>query len=345
MSLQHRRCTWCDSRAPRPGYHAQPVRRTGRPHPWAGSTGHLWGRCRGRVLLSVLPVSPRARPPETAPAERLGRLALARGPVAGPIGGWVPEQPGLVRVRAGEPCPDPRPDPRAEAALALPDEGPPEGSGPVPVEGPVEGPVAVGTVAVGTVAGLLRTARVDPGRRGAVALALVGLLAALVAGGVLLRGRPSVQPLVVPAVAGAPTTEAGPEVVVDVAGKVRRPGLVRLPLGSRVDDAIRKAGGALPGAATGSLNLARKLTDGEQVLVGVDAPAGPGGGPAGDGLLDLNTATAQDFDGLPGIGPVLADRIVSWRTEHGRFASVDQLREVSGIGESKYQSIKAKVRV
>ena len=62
-------------------------------------------------------------------------------------------------------------------------------------------------------------------------------------------------------------------------------------------------------------------------------------------MLDLNTATAQAFDALPGIGPVLADRIVSWRTEHGRFASVDQLREVSGIGESKYRSLKSKVRI
>jgi competence protein ComEA len=67
--------------------------------------------------------------------------------------------------------------------------------------------------------------------------------------------------------------------------------------------------------------------------------------PGGSAQLDLNTATAQDLDALPGIGPVLADRIVSWRTEHGRFGSVDQLREVSGIGESKYQSLKAKVRV
>ena len=127
-----------------------------------------------------------------------------------------------------------------------------------------------------------------------------------------------------------------------IAGRVRHPGLVRLHPGARVDDALRAAGGVLPGTSTVSLNLAAKVQDGEQVLVGEAAPTGPSGGSA---LLDLNSATAQDFDALPGIGPVLADRIVSWRTEHGRFGSVDQLREVSGIGESKYQSLKSKVRV
>ena len=109
-------------------------------------------------------------------------------------------------------------------------------------------------------------------------------------------------------------------------------------------------------AAVGLLNLARVLVDGEQVLVGVEPPPGAaapvegsGGGPgapaAGGGLLDLNAASASDLDGLPGIGPVLAQRIVDWRTEHGRFASVDQLREVTGIGEAKYQDLVEKVVV
>lgn len=193
----------------------------------------------------------------------------------------------------------------------------------------------------------LRGGTYDPGRRGAAALLVLGLVAALVAGGVLLRGRATEQPLAVPAVAGTPSAVTGPQIVVDVEGKVRRPGLVRLPEGARVDDALRAAGGALPGASTASLNLAQKLGDGQQVLVGLDPPAaGPGTRGAGaGGLLDLNAATAEQLDGLPGIGPVLAQRIVDWRTEHGRFASVDQLREVSGIGESKYASLKAKVRV
>lgn len=203
---------------------------------------------------------------------------------------------------------------------------------------------------VATLRALLASARVDPGRRGALALAAVGVVAAVVAGVVLLRGRPTAEPLAPPPVtgrsAGAVAASAGPDLVVDVAGKVRRPGLVHLPSGARVADALTAAGGPLPGTSTGTLNLARKLTDGEQVLVGAEAPV-PGAAPgvAAGGLLDLNAATAQDFDALPGIGPVLADRIVAWRTEHGRFASVDQLREVSGIGESKYQSLKSKVRV
>lgn len=189
-----------------------------------------------------------------------------------------------------------------------------------------------------TVREVLAEARVDPARQGVLALVLVAVVAAVVAGFLLLRGRPSEQPVAPPPITSG--TTSGPELVVDVAGQVRHPGLVRLPAGARVDDALRAAGGVLPGTSTGTLNLAAKVQDGEQVLVGASA-----GSPAAPALLDLNTATAQDFDALPGIGPVLADRIVSWRTEHGRFGSVDQLREVSGIGESKYQSLKAKVRV
>jgi len=209
----------------------------------------------------------------------------------------------------------------------------------------------------------VRTGRLDPGRRGAAALVLAALLAALLAGGVLLRGRPEEVP--VPQVlssgtplpgasAGAePTGPVGPggsaEVVVSVAGRVVRPGLVRLPAGSRVDDALRAAGGPVEGSSPGLLNLARRLVDGEQVLVGVEpAPGMPATGSdagAAGGLLDLNTATIADLDDLPGIGPVLAQRILDWRSEHQRFASVDQLREVTGIGEAKYQDLKAQVTV
>jgi competence protein ComEA len=203
-----------------------------------------------------------------------------------------------------------------------------------------------GGVVPGTVRELLRSGRLDPGRRGVLALVVVALVAAAVAGVILLRGRSTEQPLPVPTVAGAVSTGTGtgPEVVVDVAGKVRHPGLVRLPAGSRIDDAVHAAGGVLPGVSTGALNLAQKVTDGQQVLVSVQAPLGAGG-PSAGGLLDLNTATPGQLDGLPGIGPVLADKIVSWRTEHGSFASIDQLRQVGGIGESKYQALKSKVRV
>lgn len=190
---------------------------------------------------------------------------------------------------------------------------------------------------------VLATARWNPGRRGVLVLAVVGLVAAVLATVVLVRARPSSQPLAVPpAVGGATTAATGGQLVVDVAGKVRRPGLVSLAAGARVDDALRAAGGVLPGVRTDALNLARKLADGEQVLVGVAAAAA---GAGASGLLNLNTATATDIEKLPGIGPVLAQKIVDWRTEHSRFASVDQLREVSGIGESKFAGLRTKVTV
>ncbi len=231
-----------------------------------------------------------------------------------------------------------------------------------PAEEPDPAPETVADVAVEPVAerswaprhASLDTARwrLDPGRRGAAALVAVALLAAAVAGVVAFRSRPQEMAVPVVEAAGAPLPGASAEatsgeVVVAVAGQVRTPGLVRLPAGSRVDDAVRAAGGPLAGADLGLLNLARRLVDGEQVLVGVEPPAGgpAAGSGAGGGLLNLNAASASDLDGLPGIGPVLAQRIVDWRTENGPFASVDQLREVTGIGEAKFQDLQAKVTV
>ncbi len=137
--------------------------------------------------------------------------------------------------------------------------------------------------------------------------------------------------------------------MVDVAGKVRRPGLVKLPAGSRVADAIAAAGGALPQASTIGMSLARKVIDGEQLVIGEPQPAGStaqtSGSVASSGLLDLNTASASDLEGLPGIGPVLAQRVINWRTAHGGFASVDQLREVSGLGGKKFDVLAPLVRV
>lgn len=146
------------------------------------------------------------------------------------------------------------------------------------------------------------------------------------------------HPLVV---AAGPTTSPGPaSVIVDVAGRVRRPGVFTLPAGSRVIDAIRKAGGAGPKVDLSGLNLARVLSDGEQVLVGRPAAAGVAAGAASapgaaatGGLLNLNTATMEQLDGLPGVGPVTAQKILSWREEHGRFSSVDELLEIDGVGE------------
>jgi competence protein ComEA len=197
-----------------------------------------------------------------------------------------------------------------------------------------------------TVAEVLGESRFHPGRRGALALGCVAVVAALLGAGVMLHGRASEQPLEVPPVSGTVVSTSGPQLVVDVEGKVRRPGLVTVADGARVDDVLKAAGGLLPGASTTGLNLARKVVDGEQLLVGVEPVAGaPGASATAGGLLNLNLATSSDFDDLPGIGPVLADRIVQWRTDHGRFASIDQLREVSGIGEAKYASIKSKVTV
>ncbi|MEU0406607.1 ComEA family DNA-binding protein [Streptomyces griseorubiginosus] len=154
---------------------------------------------------------------------------------------------------------------------------------------------------------------------------------------------------------------AGAEIVVDVSGKVREPGVHRLPAGSRVADALKAAGGVRPGTDTDSLNRARFLVDGEQVVVGAPAPAAapgmaggpvngapagpPGGGPAGAAApVSLNTATVDQLDTLPGVGPVLAQHILDYRTQHGGFRSVDELREVNGIGDRRFADLRNLVR-
>ncbi|MFJ6432317.1 helix-hairpin-helix domain-containing protein [Streptomyces sp. NPDC091416] len=152
---------------------------------------------------------------------------------------------------------------------------------------------------------------------------------------------------------------AGPggQVVVDVSGKVRRPGIHRLPSGARVADALRVAGGARPGVSLDSLNRARVLIDGEQIIVGappgpaaasgtgtVGGPAAAGGAAGAAGPVGLNTATVEQLDTLPGVGPVLAQHIVDYRTRHGGFRSVDELREVNGIGDRRFAELRPRVR-
>ncbi|MGW3101518.1 helix-hairpin-helix domain-containing protein [Streptomyces sp. NPDC001100] len=149
---------------------------------------------------------------------------------------------------------------------------------------------------------------------------------------------------------------AGAEIVVDVSGKVRKPGVHRLPAGSRVTDALRAAGGLRSGTNTEGLNLARFLVDGEQIVVGAPLPAavpgaGGAGGSTGTGAgaapgapVSLNTATADQLNTLPGVGPVLAQHIIDYRTRHGGFRSVDELRQVNGIGDRRFADLRDLVR-
>ncbi|MFE2888657.1 helix-hairpin-helix domain-containing protein [Streptomyces sp. NPDC059272] len=147
---------------------------------------------------------------------------------------------------------------------------------------------------------------------------------------------------------------AGAEIVVDVSGKVREPGVHRLPAGSRVTDALRAAGGVRPGTNTEGLNRARFLVDGEQIVVGGPAPvavpaagganiagvAGSAAGAAPTAPVSLNTGTAEQLNTLPGVGPVLAQHIIDYRTQHGGFRSVDELRQVNGIGDRRFADLR-----
>jgi competence protein ComEA len=140
--------------------------------------------------------------------------------------------------------------------------------------------------------------------------------------------------------AGASSREGGSgTVTVDVAGDVRRPGIAVLHTGARVVDALKAAGGARGGVDLTSLNLARVLVDGEQILVGVDPPAGVAASISGTAapaatLVNINTADQVALESLPEVGPVTAQSILAWREEHGAFTSVDQLLDVDGIGEA-----------
>ena len=141
-------------------------------------------------------------------------------------------------------------------------------------------------------------------------------------------------------------------VVVDVAGKVRRPGVYTLPSGARVYEALRAAGGVRHGANTLSLNLAAVLQDGQQIVVGAPAGAvapvpvtGSGGASAPAALVNLNTATLEELESLPGVGPVLGQNILDWRAAHQQFTSVDQLSDVTGIGDVRLAQLRPLVTV
>ena len=229
--------------------------------------------------------------------------------------------------------------------------------------------------------GWVSRVRADPGRAGAIGLAIVAALAVLITVFTLLRDRPAPVmsaklPPVEKAATAGPRSSASPRagepggpdrpVVVSVVGLVHTPGLVTLPPGARIADALLAAGGAVNGADTIGLNMARPLGDGEQIVVGLapvsgqptalgssvagatptskTAPPGPGKPKPGQ-VLDLNTATVADLDALPGVGPVTAAAIVAWRQANGKFTSVDQLADVDGIGPARLEKLRALVRV
>ena len=228
-------------------------------------------------------------------------------------------------------------------------------------------------------AGWVAAIRADPGRAGAISLAVVGVIAVLVTVFTLMRDKPppvasaKLPPVEMvssasPTPGPAPPNAAGP-VVVSVVGLVHKPGLVTLAPGARIADALAAAGGALDGADLIGLNMARRVTDGEQLIVGIAAAPGQpatmgssisstpaaaepaGSSPAGgkpsapDGLVDLNVASVEELDALPGIGPVTAAAIIAWRDANGRFTSVDQLGDVDGIGPARLDKLRDLVRV
>ena len=161
-----------------------------------------------------------------------------------------------------------------------------------------------------------------------------------------------------PPVAGASTPlrlgrSGGGQAYVHVTGAVRRPGVYRLPAWARLDLAVKRAGGAVKGADLEGVNLAAKVSDGQQVIVprkgaaagaaGAAGAAAPGGPPSAP--ISLNTATPEQLDQLDGVGPATIQKILEWRKEHGGFRSVDDLKQISGIGPKRFEALKDKVRM
>jgi competence protein ComEA len=191
------------------------------------------------------------------------------------------------------------------------------------------------------------------------------ILGLITAGWLLLRARPvavaSPGDVVTvttsgPTMASAtPSPKGAAKIVVHIFGAVRHPGLVRLPESSRVQDAIDAAGGLTRRADPGELNLAQPLSDGQQVVIGTrsepagevrdQAGSGTATGPSATGALDLNRANQSQLEELPGVGPVTAQAILTWRQQHGRFSRIEELQEVDGIGPKTYAQIAPHVRV
>jgi competence protein ComEA len=175
---------------------------------------------------------------------------------------------------------------------------------------------------------------------------VVAVAAALLAGKLLARPNAQASPPIPTATRATPSPAAA--LTVDIVGAVRRPGLYRLPRGARVADALARAGGPTRAAQLELVNLAAPIADGEQVVFprrGAAAPAGVAAGSSGAaaGPVHLNTATVDQLDALPGIGPVTAQKILDYRQQHGAFSSVDELDAVSGIGPAKLAQLKGLV--
>src|SRR5207244_1717835 len=179
-------------------------------------------------------------------------------------------------------------------------------------------------------------------RRRALVAGVVARLVLVVAGKLLLRPQPPAVPPPV-RVAARAAASFSTTLFVNVVGAVRRPGLYRLKDGSRVADAVTRAGGPTPRAQIELLNLAARIADGEQIVVPrrgvVGAVAAPGGGVAA-GPVHLNSATLEQLDGLPGVGPVTAQKILDYRQQHGAFGSVDELDAIPGIGPARLGTLR-----
>ncbi len=179
------------------------------------------------------------------------------------------------------------------------------------------------------------------------------MLAAISTTGLFLwLNRPQIQvaPKIISSgtpIAAAPIAVTPTNIVIDVEGKVRFPGLRTLPSDARVADAIAAAGGTLPGVPKGTVNLAARLSDGQLLIVGQVAGAGVASGDQGNSSqtnqISLNSATESDFESLPGVGPVLANRILTWRTQHGSFSSIEDLQNVPGIGPKVFANLSSYV--
>jgi competence protein ComEA len=187
-------------------------------------------------------------------------------------------------------------------------------------------------------------ASLTPERRRLLAAALVLALAGVLLGPRLVHRGPTRA--VTPPLRVARPAHTSRLLVVDVAGAVRRPGLYRLPAGSRVDAAVAAAGGPARHAVLAAVNLAAPLADGEEIVVpagGGAGAAGAGGGSAAGAPVDLNSATAEQLDALPGIGPATAEKIVEYRQQHGAFHSLAELDGVPGIGAGRIAQLKGLV--